>query len=342
MKRIYPLLSLLLLYFGAIWIYRLVCGENVAVQKRVAHICIRKGARFAQVVSSLRPYLRNLTAFEELAALKDYPSHIKPGRYEIRDGMSNLQLVNALRIGKQSPVKLIFSREESLKIFAAHIAQQIAPDEQAIYQAFLDSAFLSQHRLDSQTVKQILIPDTYFVYWNISAAAFRDRMLSEYRKFWNAERRAHARAKNLTPLQVSTLASIVQRETDQPEDMPMVAGLYLNRLKHNWKLQSDPTVIYAFKLRYGFDTIVKRVLYSDLKIDSPYNTYKYRGLPPAPIMTPNKRALEAVLHAAQHDYYFMVADPLRPGYHHFSKTFADHNRNRLKYERWIEREGIKR
>ncbi|MEH0007647.1 MAG: endolytic transglycosylase MltG [Flavobacteriales bacterium] len=342
MKRIYYLLPALLLSVGIAMAYRFAFGSNVVVKNGATYLYIPTGASFKQLSGLLYPHLQNRKSFEKIAALKNYPAHVRPGRYEIADGMSNVELVDELRSGRQSPVRLVFNRAETLKGFAARIARQLEPNKQALCNAFWEPKFLTDHRLDSETVKQILIPDTYFVYWNISATAFRDRMLSEYQKFWNAERRAQARAENLTPLQVSTLASIVQKETNNTDEMPMVAGVYLNRLRDNWKLQSNPTVIYAFKLRHGFDTLVRRVLYADLEIDSPYNTYKYAGLPPAPIGIPDKQALEAVLHAKRHGYYFMTSDPTDSGRFHFTKTFAAHKRNRLKNDAWVKKQGINR
>lgn len=343
MRRTHYFSVILLCCLCAYLAYRFLFGPNVALRGRAetAYIYIPARASFAQVSDSLAPYLKHPFAFKVLARLKRYPTHIRSGRYQLEDGMCNDRLIDELRVGRQHPVRLTFGRQPSLQAFAATVSKQIQLDSQAIYRAFLDEGFLNRHALDSQTVRQILIPDTYFVYWNITASALRARLFSEYQRFWNADRRAAAQAQGLTPLQVSILASIVQSETNKREDMPMVAGVYLNRLRHHWKLQSDPTVIYALKLRHGFDTTINQLLYRDLSIDSPYNTYKHRGLPPAPIIIPTRRALEAVLHPAQHHYYYMLNDPLKPGFFLFSKTLLQHNRNKLNYKAWLRKKRSK-
>ena len=183
MKRVYYLLPVLLLSLAIAMAYRFAFGPNVVVKGGVTYLYIPTGASFKQLAELLYPHLRNPKSFEKIAGLKNYASHIRSGRYEIADGMSNVELIDELRAGRQSPVRLVFNRAETLKGLFACTARQIEPDEQALSQAFWNPKFLAEHRLDSETVKQILIPDTYFVYWNVSATAFRDRMLLEYQKY---------------------------------------------------------------------------------------------------------------------------------------------------------------
>jgi UPF0755 protein len=186
------------------------------------------------------------------------------------------------------------------------------------------------------------IPNSYDFYWNTSAESFRERMLKEYERFWTPERIAKAEKQNITPLQVTILASIVQKETSTVSERPMVAGLYLNRLKSFWPLQADPTIIFALKEKHGQDSIFKRVLNEDLTIDSPYNTYINFGLPPGPIGMPDISSIEAVLNPKTHDYYYMCASVTKLGEHEFAKTLSQHNVNARKYQNWINKQGINR
>ena len=186
------------------------------------------------------------------------------------------------------------------------------------------------------------IPNKYEIYWNTSPEKLRAKMLSEYQKFWNENRTAKAKKLGLTKDQVITLASIVQKETAQISERPTVAGLYLNRYNDNWPLQADPTVIYALKEKHGHDKVFKRVLNKDLTINSKYNTYKHTGLPPSLIAMPDISAIDAVLNPEKHNYYYMCASVDNIGYHDFAKTLSQHNRNALKYQNWISKQGIKR
>lgn len=189
----------------------------------------------------------------------------------------------------------------------------------------------------------MFIPNSYNVYWNTSPEDFRDKMLNEYNKFWNQDRSEKAKKLGLTKLEVISLASIIQIESRKIDERPIVAGLYINRLKENMRLQADPTVIYTIKEYYkNYDTIIRRVLYRDLKLDSEFNTYKIRGLPPGPITMPDISAIDAVLNYEKHNYLFMVANPSNRGYHLFASDLEGHNRNKKAYIRWINSKGIYR
>jgi UPF0755 protein len=265
----------------------------------------------------------------------------KPGHYIIEPGMSNNELINMLRAGLQTPVKLILNNIESVADVCGQASALLMVDSVALFERFIDPVFLAENNLNYATVRQIVIPNTYEFYWNTGADGFRERLLREYHAFWNNGRNQKAAALGLNRLEVSTLASIVQKETARGDEMPVVAGLYLNRLRKNMKLQSDPTVIYARQLKEG-DVTIRRVLYADLKIDSPYNTYRYAGLPPAPITIPTIQAIDAVLNPQKHNYIFMCADPDRPGYHSFALTDREHARNRKKYTKWLDEQGVRR
>lgn len=307
-----------------------------------ATVYLPTGASFDSVSKIITPYLNNPNGFNWVAEQKNYHNLIKPGRYLLKKGMNNNELVDLLRSGKQSPIKLTFNNQDSVEKLSGRIAMQIEADSLDILKSILDASFLKQHNLNKQNVLGIFIPNSYEFYWNTSAEKFRDRMLKEYQNFWNPERLAKAKALKLTKDQVITLASILQKETAQPKERPIVAGLYLNRLRDGWPLQADPTIIYALKQKHGQNFEVKRVLNEDLKIKSPYNTYKNAGLPPSLIAMPDISSIDAVLNPKKHDYYYMCASVTNLGYHEFASTLAQHNRNAAKYQQWVSKQGINR
>ena len=256
--------------------------------------------------------------------------------------MSNNELVDLLRGGNQTPMKLSFNNQDTLEKLAGRIAEQIEADSISILHAITDQEFLQKNNLTEASVLGIFVPNSYQYFWNTSAEKFRDRSLKEFNTFWNTERIAKAKKLNLTKHEVITIASIVQKETAQASERPLVAGLYLNRLRDGWPLGADPTIIFALKQKLGQDTVIKRVLNKDLTIDSPYNTYTNRGLPPALISMPDISAIDAVLNDKRHDYYYMCASVTKLGYHEFAKTLAQHNVNASKYHKWVSKQGINR
>ena len=213
----------------------------------------------------------------------------------------------------------------------------------SLIKAFRNEDFLKENGLNDKNVLSIFIPNSYNVYWNTTSDDFRDKMLTEYNKFWNQVRSKKAENMGLSKLEVISLASIVQIESRKIDERPKVAGLYINRLKKKMRLQADPTVIYTIKEYYNnFDTIIRRVLYRDLKLNSDFNTYKIKGLPPGPITMPDISAIDAVLNYEKHNYLFMVANPSNRGYHLFASDLQGHNRNKRAYIRWINSKGIYR
>jgi UPF0755 protein len=258
-----------------------------------------------------------------------------------KKGMSAFQLVGAIR--RNIPVKLAFNNQERLENLCERVSSQIEPDTTKLLATFRDTLFLKENDFTKDNVFAMFLPNTYEVYWNISAEKFRDKMLGEYKRFWTEERIAKADALNLTPVQVITLASIVHKETVKKSERPTVAGVYLNRLNIGMALQADPTVIYALKLRdKNFDQIIKRVLYNDLFINSPFNTYQNIGLPPGPIAMPDVDAIDAVLNAEKHGYIYFCASVEKFGYHEFASTITQHNVNAKKYADWLNAQGTKR
>jgi UPF0755 protein len=283
-----------------------------------------------------------MVTFEAVAKRKKYLDNIKPGKYILIKGMNNNDIVNSLR-SNNIPVNVSFNNQENLSKLAGRISGQIEADSTSLLEAFTDPGFLQDNGLSLDTGLTIFIPNSYEFFWNTSAIEFRDRMLKEYERFWNNDRLKKTELLKLTPTQVISLASIVQKETAKVEERPRVAGLYLNRLKSNMLLQADPTVIYALKRELGnYDTVIKRVLYKDLELNSPYNTYKYSGIPPGPITMPDISSIDAVLNPEKHDYLYMVANVEDFGYHKFANSLAQHNRNKVQYIRWINEQNINR
>jgi UPF0755 protein len=236
-----------------------------------------------------------------------------------------------------------FNNQERIENLAGHLSNSIEADSLSLLKAFKDPAFLEEVGLTEASSMSIFIPNTYEVYWNTTAENIRDRMLKEYITFWSSERLKKAASINLSREEVISLAAIVQKETAKVEERARVAGVYLNRLKKGMLLQADPTVIYAKKLSENdFDQIIKRVLYVDLEIDSPYNTYKYKGVPPGPIAMPDISSIDGVLNYEKHDFIFFVADVTNFGYHKFAKTLSQHNLNKQEYVRWVNANGVNR
>ena len=284
---------------------------------------------------------KNSDSFLWVAAKKNF---LKPkaGRYVIAEGMSNNDLINMLRIGRQTPFKLSFNNQDTLEKLAGRVSSQVAADSVSLLAAFKNETFLTENNLTTKSVLQIFIPNTYEFYWTVSPKEFRRKMLVSYKRFWNESRLQKAKKLNLTNEEVITLASIVQKETAQASERPIVAGIYLNRLKNGWPLQADPTIIYCIKEKKGQDYAVKRVLTVDLEIKSPYNTYKNQGLPPTLISMPDISAIDGVLNAQKHNYFYMCADVSKFGYHTFARSLAQHNRNAAKYHQWMNKQKVHR
>ena len=344
-KKILLFIVLLGLVAGGIFayiVYDAVFEPNTKFNNEEAHIFISSDADFNDVKKSLLPLVENMASFEKIAQIKGYSTNVKGGKYIILKGMNNNGIVNALRSGN-IPVKIAFNNQETLANLAGRISTQIEPDSISLLKAFEDPEFLRSSGFNTDTKLAMYIPNSYEFFWNISAAKFRDKMLQEYKSFWNKTRTDKARAIGFSPSEVITLAAIVHKETVKIDERPRVAGVYLNRLNKGMRLQADPTIIYALKKhRNNFDLVIKRVLYKDLELDSPYNTYKYSGLPPGPITMPDISAIDAVLNPEKHGYYYFVANVKNFGYHKFGKTLAQHNQNKVQYIRWVNDKKINR
>ncbi|MCH7785377.1 MAG: endolytic transglycosylase MltG [Bacteroidetes bacterium] len=336
------LIGLLFMCGFAYYVYNNIFISNTAFNNEEAHIYISTDATFSEVIEEIDPLLISIKTFINVAKRKSYDTNVKPGHYIIINGMNNNDIIIALR-SNNVPVSVKFNNQERIENLAGQISKQIETDSLSLLNAIREIEFLNKNGLNLETALSIYIPNTYEVYWNISAEGFRDRMLKESIKFWNPDRKQKASNIGLSAGQVMSLAAIVQKETANEDERQRVAGVYLNRIKRGMPLQADPTVIYAKKLMDDdFEQEIKRVLYKDLKIDSPYNTYKNIGMPPGPITMPDISSIDAVLNYEKHSYLFFVADVNNFGYHKFAKTLAQHNRNRREYVRWISQQGIKR
>jgi UPF0755 protein len=279
--------------------------------------------------------VKNSSLFKKLAARMKYPENIKSGKYEITPRTTYLEAVRMLRSGRQVPVKLTFNNIRLKSDFAERIGNQLLFDSNVLLERLNDPAVTSSLGFDTITILSIFIPNTYEIYWTTPLDQFLERMKKEYDRFWTKERRAKAEAIHLSPVEVSILASIVEEETASKAEFPIVAGLYLNRLKKGMRLQADPTVKFA-----AGDVLLKRILYAHLQIDSPYNTYKNSGLPPGPIRAPSISALDGVLNYREHFYLYMCAKEDFSGTHHFAVTLSEHNRNAQKYQEALNRNNI--
>lgn len=339
---ILALLGLIVLGFFSYKIYTHIFSPNTAFEEDSITLYIPTGATYAVVRDTLRPHLKDLSSFDAVAEKKDYISSVRPGKYIIPKNVNNNDLTRILRTGN-TPVRVNFNNQERLENLAGRIASQIEADSVSLLEVMKDQDFLSQNGFTRENALGMYIPNQYEFFWNTSAEGFRKRMQKEYTTFWTQERLDKAENIGLDPLEVAVVASIVQKETAKVDERPKVAGVYMNRLKSGMKLDADPTVIYALKLQNNnFDTVIKRVLYKDLAIDSPYNTYLYRELPPGPIFMPDISSIDAVLNYQEHDYFYFVADVENFGYHKFAENLAQHNRNKQAYVRWINQQGVNR
>ncbi len=339
-KFIYSVIGTILLIGGILGYnyYQKIFGKAI-IKETI--LFVYSADNLIDVKIKIAEFSKNPNTFLLVAAKKNL-SKPKTGRYILKKGMSNNDIVNMLRSGNQTPLKVSFNNQDTLEKLASRIAEQLETDSISIITSFTDKEFLSENKLTKKSILQICIPNSYEFYWNVSATNFRDKMLVEYTRFWNSKRLEKAKALKMSKSEVIALASIVQKETAKTIERPIVAGLYLNRLKKGWPLQADPTIIYCIKEVKGQDYVVKRVLTADLQINSPYNTYKKKGLPPTLIAMPDISSIDAVLNSTKHNYMYMCVNIDKLGYHAFAKTLTQHNRNAAKYHIWLNKQGVNR
>ena len=315
--------------------YTLYWG-NVFPPKSPHYLYLPTGSTYQTVRARLLQsgLVADTASFHWVARQMGYPSRVKPGRYRLTRRMSNRALITMLRAGNQAPVPLRFESYRTPQELAEKLASQLEMPADSFLAALRHTTLLEELGVTQKTVIALFLPNTYEFYWTARPHEVLRRMHSAYQAFWTPLRRQQAEALNLTPLQVSTLASIVQAETYRTDERPRVAGVYLNRLRLDMLLQADPTVIYAVG-----DFTIRRVLNKHLETDSPYNTYKYAGLPPGPINNPTQVSIDAVLKPERHDYLYFAAKTDGSGYHWFSKTYREHVKRARDYQQQQNRSG---
>lgn len=283
-------------------------------------------------------FIEENTDFIKLAQAKNYAgSNVVPGKYLISGGMTNNELINHLRAGNGAlTVEVTFNNCRDIRDLAGKVSQYIEADSIALYNYITSDSVLNHFGFTKKRISALFLPNTYEFYWDTSPDEFVERMTKEFKTFWNDQRKAKAQKLNLTQSEVTTLASVVYAEQSVHKDeWPIIAGLYINRLRKGMKLQSDPTAIFAL---YRND--IRRVTNEHLQYDSPYNTYIYSGLPPGPINIPPGDCIDAVLNYKSHNYYYMCAKPEFSGKHNFTNSYSSHLNNARKYHQWLRKNNI--
>ena len=331
-------LTLVIIVLALGWYVKSTVFKPLELNK-TAYIYITPNTNYKEVTAQIKELvdLPSERIFELISERMNYPNGIKSGRYAISNGMTVPELIRMLRAGNQTPTQITFNNMRTKEDLAGRISEQLMIDSLSFLAALNDSNKIASLGFDSATVATMFIPNTYEVYWNTSVEKLIDRMHSEYNRFWNEDRKAKAKKIGLSPIEVSTLASIVEEEATYADEYPIVAGLYLNRLKRGQRLEADPTVKFALK-EFG----LRRILYKHLEVESPYNTYQNEGLPPGPIRIPSIKAIDATLSPAKHNYLYMVAKDDLSGRHSFSTTHAEHIRKARKYQQALNERKIYR
>ena len=324
----------------AFYVYRVMFVSNTSFESEYVDVYIKTGTTHDELLNQLDPYLLNIDDFNVLTKRKTYK--VRAGKYRIKRNMNNREIINSLR-SNNITIDVIFNNIKDLEDLAEKISYQIEADSISLLNSF-KTEFFKQKGFDEKNILSMFIPNSYNFFWNTSAERFNQRMFEEYTKFWQKNNRDEKANKiGLSKIEVMILASIVYEESKGNIELPKIAGVYLNRLKSNWKLQADPTVKFAAYQQDEYkNTVIRRVLNKHLKIDSPYNTYKYTGLPPGIISMPSIQAIDAVLNSEKHNYYFFAADPSNPGYHSFARTLSEHKRNARKFHKYLNSKGIKK
>ncbi len=325
---VYLVCSVLLItfvYYG----YQIVYTPNVLVDREDQMFIVRNGYTYRQVQEDLAKgrFVNDFVSFSFLARLMDYDKEIKPGRYLLERNMTNVAAIRVLRAGIQEPVNITFTHVRLLSELGDKITKNTGVSSGEFYEALDEFVASNNEGFTKETILCMFLPNTYEVYFNVSPEGLVERMHTEYKKFWNEKRLESAKKIELTPIEVSILASIVQAETVKQDEAPIIAGLYINRMKKDMALQADPTLVFAVG-----DFTLKRVLNEHKEVNSPYNTYTHTGLPPGPINMPRIAIIEAVLDYANHNYIYMCAREDFSGYHNFAGTLTEHSKNARKYQ----------
>lgn len=336
---------LTLLFIGAVagfflWEkYQAVTASNVPSDLKEKIVEIPTNSTFSEVVNILfeNNQIKDTASFREIAEWMKYKKPVmRSGRFEIQPNWSNRALIRHLRAGKQAPVKVVLNTGRFPSDIAGKAARTIEADSVLINELFNNQDFIKSKGYTKETLMSLFIPNTYEFFWNTNAEKFFDKMVTEHDRFWKKNNRIQkAKSLKMSKEEVYTLASIVEKETNKNDEKKRIAGVYLNRIKKGIPLQADPTAVFATR-----DFMARRVLNKHINFDSPYNTYKYRGLPPGPISIASISSIDAVLNPESHDYYYFCAKPDNSGYHAFAKTLAGHNRNAKKFQNWLNQQRV--
>jgi UPF0755 protein len=337
-KNNLPYILLLLVGVAVLLCTALLFAPNTGLQKKGSYLYIRTGATYGQVTEELENggYINLPFTFAIVAKIAGLPEHVHAGKYLLRNGMSNFQMVRTLRTGRQTPVKLVVKKLRTKDDFVELVSANLEADSMQLRSLLTDADFLSQYKLDAATAMCGVLPNTYEFYWNTTAKNVMKKMMHNYVHFWNDSRKAAATQLGLTPATATVIASIVEEETNMAKDKPLIASVYLNRVKKNMKLQADPTVKFAIG-----DFSIKRITGKMLATDSKFNTYRYEGLPPGPICTPEPATIDAVLAAPATNYLYFCAAADFSGYSVFAATFTEQTKHAHEYQKELDRRGIK-
>ena len=334
-KWLLPVLAVIIA--GCLYVAFKVFGPNTGNFSQGQYLFIHTGSSYDDVKKALLAggFVRDIKSFDILAEEANYPHHLHPGRYKIKRGMSNYNMLRTLRSGRQEPVKLVINKLRTKQDFIDLLSRNLEADSLVLKQMLQDTTYLAQFGLDTNTAMCAVMPDTYEFFWNTSAdKAFR-KIEKNYARFWTDDRKAKAAAKGLSPAQVITVASIVDEESNKNDEKPNIASVYLNRLHKGMLLQADPTVKFAIG-----DFTIRRITGTHLAFQSPYNTYLHTGLPPGPICTPSEQSIDAVLNAAETNYIYFCAREDFSGYHRFAATDEEQIKNARLYHNALDARNI--
>ena len=336
-KLIIVLSILFVLGMGVVvGVYKFLKSNNLPVEKEY-YLYIQPGATYNDVLDSLmvNKCIEDPSFFNWLANRKGYPSRVKSGRYKIVPHMNINTLLNKLKSGNQDPLSVVVGNFRTKEALAKRLSKKLMFDSADFMNAFENKEMLDSMGFTNETAMAIFIPNTYEFYWDITPENFLRRMYKEYDAFWNGIRDQKAKSMKMTRLEIITLASIVEEETNKNDEKPLIASVYLNRLRQGRLLQADPTVRYAI-----YDFSIRRILRKHLSYDSPYNTYMYKGLPPGPICIPSIASIDAVLENRKTYYLFFCAKEDFSGYHNFAVTHAEHVRNARNFQKALNERKI--
>ena len=313
---------------GSVYTYQMLYSPNFLINAEDKFIIIEENTDFNELIKKLEDdtLINDILSFSFLSKLMEYQENIKIGAYKVKMNMSNYEMITMLRSGNQTPIKLTFTYARKIEDLAEKITTKLKMSKDDLLN-YLNENINNYSGFKKIDIISIFLPDTYEVYWNISPEKLTNKMYSEYKKFWNEERLSKLDKINLNQKEAIVLASIVASESRMLDEADRIAGLYINRLNRNMRLQADPTLIFAAN-----DFTIRRVLNKHKKIKSPYNTYIHRGLPPGPIRLASKKYIDAVLNYEKHNYIYMCAKEDFSGYHAFATNLSDHNRNAKKFQ----------